>query len=681
MRKQRRKVSENLIHKCYIPTIHALASSTIDNASLVNDLLGACSLYVLSFEKYVKDAGKKTACAHFKSLNGFAQAIALKKDDLPIIPWTKTIDGFPKRLVSFRKFLQSGDYKQIRIVLSVTRGVYESIYLQPEFDETPITDPGEPIPVTLKTDLANFSARWVKNIRHKRPNLQRDQITGSMTQGPSGPSILTSHYDAVSLVQSQQHLASSLVQLALLTGNEWIGDMMKYWGHSLVNESYATGRLALLQEAGGKTRVIAIGDYWSQNLLRSIHDHLMYILKGMVTDGTYNQEDQTKRLVRLSLGHETFCYDLSKATDRFPVEIQQLVMAGVFSKDISDAWREVLTSRKFRYKQHEVSWARGQPLGMLSSWAAFALTHHMVIEYCAYKEGVKSFREYAVLGDDVCIWHRKVATRYESVMADLGVTINKDKSVVGSRSIHRVEFAKRLFVDGMEVSGLKYDLVKSSRTLSGYVEMMNMIIRRGWEPVNAWNFPRLHYADKRKEELLQFVLWFNNKSVGTPRFEGITPLKTKYTIDRDEVNREIIFFRIRNLRDKQKSLEKILNRNKPIDELFLKEGVRVPDPEFGTLDGDYSAPISLHPLVWTLNQIGEQLWSKLDLLESLPKEEEFGSQTSLPDLSEIEYLPIPENGVFFGDRHSLRTKTHVTFVVKAYMKLKKDHETNGSQSI
>jgi hypothetical protein len=78
--------------------------------------------------------------------------------------------------------------------------------------------------------------------------------------------------------------------------------------------------------------------------------------------------------------------------------------------------------------------------------------------------------------------------------------------------------------------------------------MINMIIRRGWEPVNAWNFPRLHYADKRKEELLRFILWFNNKSVGTPCFEGITPLKTKYTIDREEVNREIVYFRIRNLR-------------------------------------------------------------------------------------------------------------------------------------
>jgi uncharacterized protein (DUF2344 family) len=677
-RKGRRKVSENLISSVYIPTIQALASSTIENVTLASELLVACTTYVGVFEKYLKDHGKRRTCEHFKSLNTFAHAKALKKDDLPIIPWCKTIAGYPKQIVSFRTYLESGDPNQIRIVLSVTRGVYESIYLPPIWDEKPITDPGKPVPKNLRSDLCDFSQRWVKKLRQPPQKLIRDQVTGSMTRGPNGPSILTSHYDASSLVQTHSSEADHLTNLATLTGNKWISDMFRHWGTSITDASYVIGKLALLQESGGKTRVIAIGDYWSQNILRSIHDHLMSILRRMVTDGTYNQEEQTKRLVRLSLGKETFCYDLTKATDRFPVEIQEDVLSHVFTKDIANAWRNVLTSRQFKYKQHMVSWKRGQPLGMLSSWAAFSLTHHMVIEYCAHLEGIKTFRDYAVLGDDVCIWDRRVAHRYESIMGDLDVSINHDKSVIGSKATHRVEFAKRIFIHGVEVSGLKYDLIKSSRTLAGYIEMMNMVIRRGWVPVNVWNFPRHHCADKHKEELLKFILWFNSKCVDAPQFAGMTSRNINYTITRDEVNREVVLARILNLRKKQETLDKILDGNKPISEMFSREGVRVPVPEFGPLDSYSNSPISLHPLVWTLNQIGEELWSKLEILETLPTEEEFGSLISLPDLSEIEYLPIPENGVFFGDRHKLKTKAHVTFVVKAYMKIKKLHETNGS---
>jgi uncharacterized protein YjaZ len=63
----------------------------------------------------------------------------------------------------------------------------------------------------------------------------------------------------------------------------------------------------------------------------------------------------------------------------------------------------LIAERDFKKQQHFVRYAAGQPMGMLSSWAAFALTHHAVIEYCASKEGYQSFREYAVIGDDVVI--------------------------------------------------------------------------------------------------------------------------------------------------------------------------------------------------------------------------------------------------------------------------------------
>lgn len=62
-----------------------------------------------------------------------------------------------------------------------------------------------------------------------------------------------------------------------------------------------------------------------------------------------------------------------------------------------------MTNRDFYYHGGHVRYARGQPMGLYSSWAVFALTHHVLIGFAAYRKGIKSFLKYAVLGDDVVI--------------------------------------------------------------------------------------------------------------------------------------------------------------------------------------------------------------------------------------------------------------------------------------
>lgn len=52
----------------------------------------------------------------------------------------------------------------------------------------------------------------------------------------------------------------------------------------------------------------------------------------------------------------------------------------------------------------------GQPLGSLGSWPAFALCHHLVIQFCAQRAyGTFGFQDYALFGDDVCIADEKMA--------------------------------------------------------------------------------------------------------------------------------------------------------------------------------------------------------------------------------------------------------------------------------
>lgn len=59
----------------------------------------------------------------------------------------------------------------------------------------------------------------------------------------------------------------------------------------------------------------------------------------------------------------------------------------------------------------------GQPLGYHASWPLFALSHHVLIWWCAEQVYPgQTFQRYEVLGDDVLITDREVASVYEKAL-------------------------------------------------------------------------------------------------------------------------------------------------------------------------------------------------------------------------------------------------------------------------
>lgn len=82
----------------------------------------------------------------------------------------------------------------------------------------------------------------------------------------------------------------------------------------------------------------------------------------------------------------------------------------------------------------------GQPMGAYSSWAAFTLTHHLVVEWAAFLCHIPNFKDYILLGDDIVIRNDKVAQKYISIMTKLGVEISQSKTHVSKNTY---EFAKR----------------------------------------------------------------------------------------------------------------------------------------------------------------------------------------------------------------------------------------------
>jgi hypothetical protein len=114
-------------------------------------------------------------------------------------------------------------------------------------------------------------------------------------------------------------------------------------------------------------------------------------------------------------------------------------------------WMNLLTNRDFQYGDKHYRYSVGQPMGAYTSWAAFTLTHHLVVHWAAYLCGLSDFKDYIILGDDIVIKDNRVARKYITLMTRFGVDISPTKTHV---SLDTYEFAKRWISKGREISGL-----------------------------------------------------------------------------------------------------------------------------------------------------------------------------------------------------------------------------------
>jgi len=224
------------------------------------------------------------------------------------------------------------------------------------------------------------------------------------------------------------------------------------------------GKLGYKIEPAGKIRVFAMVDSITQCVMKPLHDLLFSILRKLETDGTFDQIRPAQRLI--NLGYKDFwSYDLSSATDRFPLALQQLVISVLIGPRLAELWARILVERYYLTPaappgvvgpgaDTPLVYGAGQPMGALTSWAAFSLTHHLLVQYAAYRALglIGFFKEYALLGDDIVIANHKVAQEYLVLLQEIGVEFGLAKSLISSTG--GFEFAKRTFAKGKDVSGI-----------------------------------------------------------------------------------------------------------------------------------------------------------------------------------------------------------------------------------
>jgi len=291
------------------------------------------------------------------------------------------------------------------------------------------------------------------------------------------------------------------VQSTIVPGQEHLPNKSKtkmfYYAPSLLVTPLKGGQLCLKVEPAGKVRVFAIVDIWTQSVLSPLHDSLFSLLRRLPNDGTFDQDQSFQRAKeKATLVNEAFSIDLSAATDRLPLFLQEHILNVLTGNpDFGKAWAKLLVDRGYYLPQcpgdksplgkldipwgEELKYAVGQPMGALSSWAMLALTHHCIVQYAAFKAQVRTvkpwFDGYEILGDDLVIFDDKVAEQYIAFMEDIGVDTNPSKSIP-SPNKPVCEFAKRTSYALNDVSGLSWKELLQGNNLPGKI---NLALRLG----------------------------------------------------------------------------------------------------------------------------------------------------------------------------------------------------------
>lgn len=617
--------------------------------------------YLETFLKRLRNNGKVWTLGRYKGINHIAKCIASNTPFEPL-NWAKSKDSIPKELNLIKGLLQGSNPVVKRIILTVTR-IFESIYLTPELE---IDSVCKPYSGTINLSKFKFSLEdFIKSMgRERLPSLRLfkplDKLRSRANSGPNGPSISSAHIDCM-YYMNDTYSNDLLIKFNQLIGQSWINETFEFCkGTYKTNKSIEHGTIGLSSEPGGKTRLFTIGDYWRQNAMLPIHDYLMLCLKhNSHTDATFDQKAGFARLLKVR-SKGMWSFDLSKASDRIPAYLQYVLIKQIFrNKELALTWWRLMTNTGFLHRKTKVKvkWEVGQPLGLLSSWPAFSLLHHYLVWYCAKEAGLdpKGFNQYLILGDDIVIWNESVALRYEKLLSELGVDINRSKSFISAEYNNSFEFAKRQAVKGQEITGISFVILRNAtKSIYNLIDLYKYMIESNWE-LNLGISLVPSYLSQSGKNLFEILLWEMSGTECPPSYIdfGITIIPTL-----SQLRSKLRELRIKSLFALIEQLDKIFDVPE-ISESFTKGGIDW-QPRL------FSSNTLHHPIVWALNQQGEDLYRVLGLtMEADPNE-----PSTWPELDEVEYMPLPTRSLYFKPKRGnpIFRKKHSKFVLEALYK-------------
>jgi hypothetical protein len=392
-----------------------------------------------------------------------------------------TTSGFPRILGKWLN-VDLTNKNNIRYLLTLLT-VYRGTVFAPVLDTTPITK-------SFGGDLSNVTDREHRQVmRWLKLSKMKDEFTTyhmSTKSGPNGQAILTAMVDLLAL-------PSTLLEDIKLLGGKLLQDNIDeslaefHNGLNLAQifncvfelKGDQFRKLSFFGDKEGKTRVIAILDYWSQSALIPLHNYLNRCLRKIKQDGTYNQNSFI-RVLRNCQG-PFYSFDLTNATDRMPIALQQKVLERIIGRERSRAWGRILTEWEYPYRKlaSGVKYACGQPMGAYLSWPTMALTYHYLVKLSDLRAGISNFQDYSLLGDDIVIANTLVAAKYKELLSILDMPISDTKTHVSN---HMYEFAKRWVYNQEEVTGFSISgLIETWKKYPLLHNFLETQANHGWE--------------------------------------------------------------------------------------------------------------------------------------------------------------------------------------------------------
>lgn len=512
-------------------------------------------------------------------INSFLAGKRLTRDEVPSKVWIKVTGGLPAILPTYvRHGLRTGNRHFIHTWTSVCNmykglaGKYGPVDISTIIAEHPNTD-------TAAFALFKAFAQkvfWTVNIFGSRiiPDLKIKSYFSTSKAGPAHPNAVLGAPRDAALWFSPSELtgvkSNHVLDWLSLTGNDEVkrsfrliakkfaliseisDDILKdikvpHPGSTLGQaKKYVTSfiggtdrdenrdeapilaKLAALEEPAGKIRVVAIVDYWTNLVLKPLHDWMFNLLSVIPSDATFDQEGRLKEFVSKGFT-EIWSIDLSAATDTIPQFLYTALLEPILGTELTKKWLDLLVDRNFLHRfapkserEHTlpkpfdiVRYKRGQPMGALSSWSSMALVHHALVQLAAWSQTnrflsdgmavdwiatalpkelkLQWFTDYMVLGDDIVIASEPVAKEYVRLCEQLGVVVGLSKSFVSD--IGFLNFASQSFVQQENVSPVSFREFIGTDSLSTRAEFAMRLLRRGWSSMegSAWLAPLMKY--------------------------------------------------------------------------------------------------------------------------------------------------------------------------------------------
>lgn len=488
--------------------------------------------YLAYANNRVRECGVLYTMKHLKDLYNLSLRFSAGQV-VPILPFLATdSDNFPYCIKQFKKYLV-GTVNEKRAALAAL-SLWRNVLIEGPYSVKSITDKGlvEACQFGEEVQVGSYFQKihpphvseWKKILEVAFPTSEQTQRLKSLgdlsslhvsaKSGPNGPAVYAAAVDWNAI---SKDMKGTIKGISTLTNHkDLLGLMRVLPTEECVGALHS--KISLKTEPGGKMRPFAICDWFSQSALKSLHTYLFRWLKDQPEDGTFSHnacavkaQEWTKRPITDS--EVVYSSDLSTATDRFPRDLQAEVICQMFGGEFSKLWRKLVADRTFTLPDNsEVRYSVGQPMGILSSWAILAVSHHLIARLSYTLVGERWTGKFLIIGDDIATRGRPASQAYQRLMVDcLGVTVSKEKSfdpftprTSMAIPLHSCEIAKRVFINGEEITPIPpQEIIGLFGGPSGLTKILSSLVVRGWSS-GHWEVPAPSLAllgDKPEQSL------------------------------------------------------------------------------------------------------------------------------------------------------------------------------------